>query len=130
MGKFFGELKRRNVVRVGVAYIVVCWLVFQIGEILFEEFGAPDWVFKTVILLLAIGLPFALLFAWAFEMTPDGIKKTRDVHVTASITASTGRKLDFVIIAALVVALGYFVWERQSPTGAITAASTTPRPHR
>ena len=123
MGKFFDELKRRNVVRVGIVYIVVCWLVFQIGEILFEAFGAPDWVFKTVILLLAIGLPFALLFAWAFEMTPDGVKKTRDVHVTASITASTGRKLDFVIIAALVVALGYFVWERQSPTGAIAPAS-------
>ena len=115
MGKFFDELKRRNVVRVAVAYIIVCWLVFQIGEILFEAFGAPEWVFKTVILLLAIGLPFALIFAWAFELTPDGIKKTRDVHTTASVTASTGRKLDFVIIAALVAALGYFLWERQQP---------------
>ena len=116
MGTFFGELKRRNVVRVAVAYIVVCWLVFQIGEILFEAFGAPDWVFKTVILLLAIGFPFALIFAWAFELTSEGIKKTRDVHVTASITTSTGRKLDFVIIAALIAALGYFLWERQQPS--------------
>jgi len=115
MGKFFDELKRRNVVRVAVAYIVVCWLVFQIGEILFDAFGAPDWVFKTVILLLAIGFPFALIFAWAFELTPDGMKKTRDVNITTSVTASTGRKLDFVIIAALVVALGYFLWERQQP---------------
>ena len=115
MGKFFDELKRRNVVRVAIAYIVVCWLVFQLGEILFPAFGTPDWVFKTVILLLAIGFPFALIFAWAFELTSEGIKKTRDVHVTASITASTGRKLDFVIIAALVVALGYFIWERQQP---------------
>jgi TolB-like protein len=115
MGKFFDELKRRNVVRVGIAYIVVCWLVFQVGEILFPEFGAPDWVFKTVILLLAIGFPFALIFAWAFELTPDGIKKTRDVNVATSVTASTGRKLDFVIIAALVLALGYFIWERQVP---------------
>ena len=113
MGKFFDELKRRNVVRVGVAYIVVCWLVFQLGEILFPVYGTPDWVFKTLILLLAIGFPFALIFAWAFELTPDGMKKTRDVNVAASVTASTGRKLDFVIIAALVVALGYFVWERQ-----------------
>jgi len=116
MGKFFDELKRRNVVRVGVAYIVVCWLVFQLGEILFPVFGTPDWVFKTLILLLAIGFPFALIFAWAFELTSEGIKKTRDVHMTASITASTGRKLDFMIIAALVVALGYFVWERQAPS--------------
>jgi len=115
MGKFFGELKRRNVVRVGIAYVVVCWLVFQVGEILFPEFGAPDWVFKTLILLLAIGFPFALIFAWAFELTPDGIKKTRDVNVSVSVTGSTGRKLDFVIIGALVVALGYFIWERQSP---------------
>ena len=123
MGKFFDELKRRNVVRVSIAYIVVCWLVFQLGEILFPVFGTPDWVFKTLILLLAIGFPFALLFAWAFELTPDGIKKTRDVKLATSVTASTGRKLDFVIIAALVVALGYFVWERQSPS-----SSTAPEP--
>lgn len=120
MGKFFDELKRRNVVRVALAYIVVCWLVFQIGEILFETFGAPGWVFKTVILLLAIGFPFALIFAWAFELTPEGIKKTRDVNVAASVTASTGRKLDFVIIAALAAALGYFVWERQQPVETAT----------
>ncbi len=116
MGTFFGELKRRNVVRVAIAYIIVCWLVFQIGEILFEAFGAPDWVFKTVILLLAIGFPFALIFAWAFELTPDGMKKTRDVNISTSVTASTGRKLDFVIIATLIAALGYFLWERQQPS--------------
>ena len=73
-------------------------------------------MFKTVILLLAIGFPFAMIFAWAFELTPDGIKKTRDVNMSTSVTASTGRKLDFVIIAALVAALGYFLWERQQPT--------------
>jgi TolB-like protein len=123
VGTFFDELKRRNVVRVGIAYVVVCWLVFQIGEILFPEFGAPDWVFKTLILLLAIGFPFAMIFAWAFELTPDGIKKTKDVHVGASVTASTGRRLDFIIIAALVVALIYFVWERQSPVGDATTNS-------
>ena len=123
MGTFFDELKRRNVVRVGIAYVVVCWLVFQIGEILFPEFGAPDWVFKTLILLLAIGFPFAMIFAWAFELTPDGIKKTKDVHVGTSVTASTGRRLDFIIIAALVVALIYFVWERQSPIGDATTNS-------
>jgi TolB-like protein len=123
MGIFFDELKRRNVVRVGIAYIVVCWLVFQVGEILFPEFGAPDWVFKTLILLLALGFPFALIFAWAFELTPDGIKKTRDVNISASVTASTGRKLDFLIIAALVIALGYFIWERQASVDSTTRKS-------
>jgi TolB-like protein len=116
MGKFFDELKRRNVVRVGIAYLVVGWIVFQIGEVMFPTFGTPDWVFKTIILVIAVGFPFALIFAWAFELTPEGVKKTREVNVAASVTAATGRKLDFVIIAALVVALGYFVWERQVPT--------------
>ena len=116
MGKFFDELKRRNVVRVGIAYLVVGWIVFQIGEVMFPTFGTPAWVFKTIILVIAVGFPFALIFAWAFELTPEGVKKTRDVNVAASVAAATGRKLDFIIIAALVVALGYFVWERQVPT--------------
>ena len=113
MDGFFGELKRRNVVRVGIAYVVIAWLAVEVGGVLFETFGTPDWVLKTVIVLIAIGFPFALLFAWAFEITPEGVKKTRDVPVSASVTGSTGRKLDFVIIAALVLALGYFIWERQ-----------------
>jgi TolB-like protein len=109
-----GGVKRRNVVRVGIAYVVLGWFAVEVGGVLFETFGTPDWVLKTVIVLIAIGFPFALLFAWAFEITPEGVKKTRDVPVSASVTASTGRKLDYVIIAALVVALGYFIWERQS----------------
>jgi TolB-like protein len=118
MGTFFDELKRRNVVRVGIAYLVVGWIVFQIGEVMFPTFGTPPWVFKTIILVIAVGFPFALIFAWAFEITPEGVKKTRDVNVAASVTAATGRKLDFMIIAALVVALGYFIWERQVPIDA------------
>ncbi len=114
MSGFFRELKRRNVVRVGIAYIVVGWLAVEVAGVLFDTFGTPDWVLKTLIVLIAIGFPFVLLFAWAFEVTPEGIKKTRDVPHSASVTASTGRKLDFVIIGALVVALAYFIWERQS----------------
>ena len=114
MAGLFQELKRRNVVRVGVAYIVVAWVVVQIAEVLFEAFGTPDWVIKTVIVLIGIGFPFVLIFAWAFEITPEGLKKTAEVNEATSITASTGRKLNFIIIAALVVALGYFIWERQS----------------
>ena len=114
MGQFFSELKRRNVVRVGFAYAVVGWLVFQIGEVLFPTFGAPEWIFKSLILIIALGFPFALLFAWAFELTPQGIKKTAEVDADVSITPSTGKKLNVVTIVALVAALGYFIWERQS----------------
>ena len=123
MGRFFDELKRRNVVRVAIAYLIFGWLVIQIGEALLPGFGAPDWVFKTMVLFLATGFPFALLFAWAFELTSDGIKKTRDVNLAASVTASTGRKLDFAIIGALVIALGYFVWDRQQLIDAATLAA-------
>ncbi|MGI9263061.1 MAG: tetratricopeptide repeat protein, partial [Woeseiaceae bacterium] len=114
MAGLLQEMKRRNVVRVGVAYIIVGWVVVQIAQLLFEAFGTPDWVIKTVIVLIAIGFPFALLFAWAFELTPDGLKKTREVDLSTSITHNTGRKLDFVIIATLTLALAYFIWERQA----------------
>jgi len=110
----FAELKRRNVVRVGIAYLVVGWLALQVAETIFPTFGAPEWVLKVFIALLALGFPFALLFAWAFELTPEGVKKTRDVDMSVSVTHSTGRKLDFIIIAALVAALGYFIWDRQN----------------
>lgn len=116
MPKLFNELKRRNVVRVAIAYVVVGWLALQVAETIFPTFGAPEWVLKVFILLLALGFPFAVLFAWAFELTPEGVKKTRDVDMSASLTHSTGRKLDFVIIATLVVALGYFIWDRQHLT--------------
>jgi hypothetical protein len=76
----FSELKRRNVVRVGIAYIVLGWVVLQVGDILFDMFGTPDWVGKTLAALLLLGFPFACLFAWAFEMTPEGVKKTAEVR--------------------------------------------------
>lgn len=119
---FFAELKRRNVVRVGIAYIVIGWVLAQIAEFAFENFGAPDWVLKTVVVIVLLGLPLALFFAWAFEMTPEGVKREKDVDRSQSITHSTGRKLDFVIIAALVIALGYFVWERQSNVETVNVA--------
>jgi len=113
---FFGELKRRNVVRVGIAYIVIAWILAQVAEFAFENFGAPDWVLKTIVVILLLGLPLALFFAWAFELTPDGLKREAEVDRETSITPQTGRKLDRVIIATLVVALAYFVWnDQQSP---------------
>jgi len=122
MGKLFEELKRRNVVRVGIAYMVLGWVALQLGDILFDMFEAPAWVGKTFAGLLLLGLPFALLFAWAFELTPEGVKKTAEVDRSDSITHSTGRKLDFVVIAALVIALGYFIWDGQlAPNAELSA---------
>jgi TolB-like protein len=108
---FFDELRRRNVFRVGIAYTVVAWLVAQAADLFLENFNAPDWVIQTVLVMLVLGLPLALFFAWAFELTPEGVKREKDIDRSQSVTARTGRKLDYAIIALLVLALGYFVWE-------------------
>ena len=79
MSSFFDELKRRNVVRVGAAYLIVAWVLAQIADLGLENFSAPEWVIKTILLLLALGFPLALFFAWAFELTPEGLKHEKDV---------------------------------------------------
>jgi len=108
---FFEELKRRNVIRVGIAYVVVAWLVAQVAEFAIETFGAPDWVLKIFVVFLMLGFPIVVIFAWAFEMTPEGIKLEKNVDRSQSIVRQTGRKLDYTIIAVLAIALAYFVWE-------------------
>jgi len=102
---FFAELKRRNVVRVGLAYVVIGWVLAQVAEFAVDTFGAPDWVLKIFVVFLALGFLLALFFAWAFEMTPDGIKREKDVDRSQSITPTTGRKLNFIIIGVLVLAV-------------------------
>lgn len=126
MGDFLKELKRRNVFRVGAAYVVVAWLILQVIETVSEPLGLPEWTEAFFIVLLATGLPLVLLFAWAFELTPEGLKKTREVAKDESVTADTGKKLNYAIISILVVALGYFLWERQGlvEQSQPTAAST------
>ncbi len=114
MGTIFSELKRRNVIRVALAYIVTAWLLLQVADVVLNNIEAPDWVFQAILLILAISFPIALIFAWAYEMTPEGLKKEKDIDRSKSITPATGRKLDFVIIGMLALALGYFLWERQS----------------
>ena len=109
MPSFLEELKRRNVVRVGLAYLVMAWLVLQMGEVVFDLLEVPKWAGKLLIAFLLLGLPIALFFAWAFELTPDGIKREKDVDRNESITRTTGRKLDYTIIAVLVVAVGFLV---------------------
>ena len=110
---FFNELKRRNVIRVGIAYVIVAWLVMQFADVVLNNINAPEWVFKTIMLVLGISFPVVLIIAWAFEMTPEGIKKEKDVERSESITPVTGQKLNYTIIGLLVLALGYFIWESE-----------------
>jgi TolB-like protein len=105
-----GELKRRNVFRVAIAFVVVAWLLLQVVDILVPILALPDWVGRLVFLLLLIGFPLALLFAWAFELTPEGVKLEKNVDRSESITQSTGRKLDRTIIGVLVVALAVSIY--------------------
>jgi TolB-like protein len=114
---FIEELKRRNVVRVGVVYLIASWLLAQVADLMLENFNAPDWVVQAILVALIIGFPIAVIFAWAFEMTPEGIKKEKDVDRSASITHKTGHLLDRSIIAILVIALSYFVWESRFGSG-------------
>ncbi|MEL7185933.1 MAG: adenylyl cyclase, partial [Pseudomonadota bacterium] len=106
------ELKRRNVVRVGFAYTVISWLLAQVAEFAFEAFGAPEWALKTLIIVLLLGLPLVLIFAWAFEMTPEGLKLEKDVNRDQSITPQTGKKLERVTIAGLVLVIVVIIAER------------------
>src|SRR6059036_956018 len=113
---FFSELKRRNVYKVAIAYAVVGWLLIQIATQVFPFFEIPNWTVRFVVLLLVIGFPVALILAWAFELTPEGIKRAEDVDVSKSITRKTGRKLDFSIIAVLLLAVGILLFQRLHPT--------------
>ncbi len=109
---FFDELKRRNVIKVAVAYTVVGWLAAQIAEFATENFGAPEWALKTFVVFLILGLPFVLIFSWAFEMTPEGIKKEKNVDRSQSVTHKTGRKLDRMIIGIMAVVITFLVVDR------------------
>ncbi len=116
---FIKELKRRNVIRVGIAYAVAAWLLIEITATTFPILKLPDWSVPLVTVLVLIGFPLALIFAWAYELTPEGLKKEKDVDRSESITHITGRKLDFAIIAVLAVALVFFASTHQwgSETG-------------
>jgi len=108
----FNELKRRNVFKVAIAYVVVAWLVMQVADVVLNNITAPEWVFKVLMLFLAIGFPFAVIFAWAFEMTPEGLKRESEVDRSQSITHVTSRKLNNLITGALVLALAYFAYDK------------------
>src|SRR5437868_9103870 len=108
---FFAELKRRNVYKVAIAYAVVSWLLIQAASIFLPAFDAPPWVMKIFIIVIIFGFPVALIFSWAFEITPEGIKLESDIAPNKSIARRTGRKIVAVTIALAVVAAGLFVYQ-------------------
>ena len=109
---FFVELKRRNVLRVAAAYVVAAWLVIQVVETIFPLYGLSDASIRFVVTLLAIGLVPVVVLAWAFELTPEGLKLDKDVDRSQSISSQTGKKLDRAIMVVLALALGYFAFDK------------------
>jgi TolB-like protein/Flp pilus assembly protein TadD len=126
--ELFAELKRRNVVRVAVAYVVFAWVVMQVIDVVVEPLRLPDWTATLVLVILLVGLPLVLFLSWAYEITPEGVKKTHEVDKDDSITPSTGRTLDRMIMGVMAIAIAFLVYDRMAPggTGAETVTGPTP----
>ena len=110
----FNELKRRNVFKVTIAYIIVAWLLLQVSDTLVPALHLPDWFLSGVAFLLILGFPVSIIFAWAFELTPEGIKREREIERAESITRVTGRKLEIIITGLLVLALAFFAYDKEA----------------
>jgi TolB-like protein/Flp pilus assembly protein TadD len=111
----FSELKRRNVFRVALLYLVGGWLMLQVTDVGVSLLGLPGWTGRLVFFILLIGLPLVILFSWAYEITPEGLKREREVERDASITAETARKLNAAVIVLLVLAIGGLIVDRLIP---------------
>ncbi|MDQ6912719.1 MAG: hypothetical protein M3119_04380 [Verrucomicrobiota bacterium] len=120
---FLAELKRRNVYKVAVAYAVVSWLIIQIATQVFPFFEVPNWAVRLVVLLLILGFPVAMVVSWAFEITPEGLKRESEVEPKKSIAHRTGRKLVAITAVLLVIAAGLFVFHLMRPSQLKTATS-------
>ena len=121
---FFGELKRRNVYKVAVAYAIVGWLLVQIATQVFPFLDIPTWVVRLVIVLVAIGFPIALVIAWAFELTPEGIKRTEDVDLAASARQPRKHAWILVVIVGAAFSIGLFFIGRYTGRNTASAART------
>ena len=135
---FLGELKRRNVLRVAVAYFVLSWLLLQVAAVLVDTLELPTLWSKTVVAILVIGFIPVMVFSWVYELTPEGLKKESDVQSEDSVTTHTARKLDIAVIVLLVGAIGLFAIDRfvldpapeaapaEEVVGAVVAEAVTP----
>src|ERR1700738_4549318 len=133
MGNFFAELKRRNVYKVAVAYAVASWLLIQVATQVFPVFEIPNWAVRLVVLILIAGFPVALVFSWAFEITPEGIKRESEIEGDKSITAHTGRKIVAITLVLAVLAAALFIFQLmrgRSTTAARQSEITTSIPEK
>ena len=105
MKQFYSELKRRNVFKSALAYVVVSWVIIQVMSIILPTIEAPSYVMKLLLVVLIIGFPLWIVFAWVYEITPDGIKKTLSINIEESVTLETSNRLNKIIIAALGIAI-------------------------
>jgi TolB-like protein/Tfp pilus assembly protein PilF len=123
--KFFAELQRRNVYKVAVAYGVVSWLLIQIATQVFPIFEIPNWAARLVVIALTLGFPVALVLAWVYELTPEGLQRTDAVNPKDSIAHRTGRKLDFVIIGVLLAVITVMAFQHYRPATPPMVAEVT-----
>src|SRR6266571_1365589 len=110
--RLLAELRRRNVIRMAGLYLVGAWLLTQVAGTVLPMFGAPDWIARSVVIVLALGFVPALVFSWVFELTPQGIKRDAEVPPEQSIAPQTARRMDRMIIAVLMLALTYFGFDK------------------
>jgi TolB-like protein/Tfp pilus assembly protein PilF len=109
---FIGELRRRNVIRMAGLYLVGAWLLVQVASTVLPLFGAPEWIVRSVVVLLALGFLPALLFAWVYEITPEGLKRESEIDRRQSITPQTGRRMEHATVVLLALALAYFAFDK------------------
>ena len=121
LGNFFAELRRRHVYRIAVAYVVVAWVLIQVVTQVFPFFEVPNWAVRLVIVLLVLGFPVALSLSWAFELTPEGIKRTEDVGPNDSSLRRRGRMLTGLIIVVAFIGLGFLLFQQFRKTPAAPA---------
>jgi len=130
---FYSELRRRNVFKVAIVYAAVAWLLLQVSDTLGPALHLPEWFVSAVAFLLILGFPVAIIFAWAFDLTPEGLKRETNAEHTAPMAGKTGKKLNYIVVAALVLALSYFVFDKivfdsgRDTTGISTAVQVAPQ---
>lgn len=133
---FWKELSRRNVIKVGIAYAVAAWLIIHPVDIIFPILHLPEWSITLVTAFLIICFPFVLLFSWVYEITPKGLKKTKEVPVSKSITHLTGKRLNYIITGLLVLAVAYLLFDKHYlnqhfiETAQIPAVSNLEKPQK
>jgi TolB-like protein/Tfp pilus assembly protein PilF len=122
----FNELKRRNVFRVGLAYLISAWVIAQVAELILDSIEAPPWVMQTILMLLGLGFIIALIISWAYEITPEGIKKEKDVVRDESITNMTAKKLDYITIAGVLLVVVLFAYQQLNPASSVEKITVGP----